>query len=239
MTTIARASVALFCAGPVIMLITLIVTYGLAVGLGHVEPWLPMISDLQVLSPECFVSRVGMPVSTLFMQFGVVLTCVWLEIDKERPAWLKVVDIAVAVVTVACLCGFMVVGAVSEVKNAVVHEAGAVTAFVGLFAYFVVINVRFWRARRRLPLSRACFATRVVATTTIGAALLGGIALVTINGFATVRTACAILEWLAGGAVSVNFLSLAHEIRVDFQLHSKPRDDPDALAVNEAAPLLR
>lgn len=241
--SVARASAVLFSAGPVIMLLTTAVTYGLAVGLGHVHWWLPMISDLQVFSPECFVSRVGMPLSTLFMQVGVVLTCVWLEIDADRSRCLKFVDVTVAAVTVACLCGFMVVGAVSEVKNAVVHEAGAVTSFVGLFLYFVAVNVRFWRARRRLPLSRLCFATRVVATTTIGAALVGGIAVVSINGFANVRTACAILEWLAGAAVSINFLSLAHEIRVDFQLHVKPRDgddDPDALQVNaESAPLLQ
>ena len=44
-------------------LATILVCYGLAVKYGHVKPWLPMISDCAVYSPEKYPFRFGLLLS--------------------------------------------------------------------------------------------------------------------------------------------------------------------------------
>lgn len=242
-TVVPRLSSIALAGGPLLMVITVAVTYAIAVSLGHVPPFLPMISDLQVFAPECYVSRVFMPLATFLMQVGVVMVCIWLDLDATRRVspFLRWLDIAVATCTVIALGGFQVVGAVSELKDVTVHEIGALSAFVGLLLYFCAVNLRLFFARRRLPLSRACFALRLVATAGMAMSLVAGVILVSLNGYGNVRTEMAVLEWLCGTAVGAFFVSLSHEVRIDGALHAKSRDDDDDSlqpAINERSRLV-
>ena len=75
---------------------------------------------------------------------------------------------------------------------------------------------------------------RVIATAATVSALIGGAVLVLENGYASVRTECAILEWLCGTAVGVFFCSLAHEVRLDAVVHAKAHEGAEAEADEDA-----
>lgn len=45
----------------------ILLCYAIAVALGHVKPWLPMISDCAVCPPEMFVFRFGVVFTALLM----------------------------------------------------------------------------------------------------------------------------------------------------------------------------
>lgn len=239
-TPLRRTSVVLLIAGPLLQLATIGITYGLAVGLGHVDAWLPMISDLQVRAPEVYVSRVGMPISTLMMQLALLTHCVWLGSDERRSTgrsrWLRRLDVAMATLAALSLCGFYVVGAVSEVANIVVHEAGAVTGFVGMFFYSVYVLIRFGEARRRVrSISHGSLAVKAVCTAFLAAAVIGGGVLASLNPFDDVRTECAVLEWTAGLAIGVFFCSFAAEVLVDLRIRPVLHD-VDGNPINEDEP---
>lgn len=55
------------------------VCYTVALGLGHVEPLLPMISDCLVLPPEGPISRWGMVTAINFLALNALLTHRWLR----------------------------------------------------------------------------------------------------------------------------------------------------------------
>ena len=51
---------------------TILLCYGLAVGLGHVPAWLPFISDCAVEAPEKYPFRMGIVVGAFLLGFEVV-----------------------------------------------------------------------------------------------------------------------------------------------------------------------
>ena len=53
--------------GASIILTTIFVCYGVAVYLGHVPAWLPMISDCAVLPPEKYIFRLGIVTGAIFL----------------------------------------------------------------------------------------------------------------------------------------------------------------------------
>ena len=59
-------------AGSVVTFGTILLCYGLAVGLGHVPAWLPMISDCAVKAPEKYPFRMGIVVGAFLLGFEVV-----------------------------------------------------------------------------------------------------------------------------------------------------------------------
>ena len=87
-------------------LATIILCYVLAVSLGHVEPWLPMISACGVLPPECFLFRAGLVLS------GAVF---WLEViavfNTESATTKR--DASLVFGTLSGI-GLMVIGVVSD-----------------------------------------------------------------------------------------------------------------------------
>lgn len=64
--TITLASVAVACG-------TIAISYILAVSLGHVPAWLPMISDCAVKAPEMFLFRYGLLVSATLLAANVLV----------------------------------------------------------------------------------------------------------------------------------------------------------------------
>ena len=54
-------------------LATILICYGLAVSLGHVKPWLPMISDCAVYSPEKYPFRFGVALSSFLIGAHILM----------------------------------------------------------------------------------------------------------------------------------------------------------------------
>ena len=59
--------------GATIVLATIFTCYGIAVSLGHVPVWLPMISDCAVYAPEKYLFRLGLVTGSIFLHVESIL----------------------------------------------------------------------------------------------------------------------------------------------------------------------
>jgi len=59
--------------GATIVLATIFSCYGIAVSLGHVPVWLPMISDCGVYAPEKYLFRLGLVTGSIFLHVESIL----------------------------------------------------------------------------------------------------------------------------------------------------------------------
>lgn len=101
--------------GATIILSTIFVCYGIAVYLGHVPVWLPMISDCAVLPPEKYLFRLGMVTGAIYLGIDSELLY---RADKSftRSRLGLVLGIISAV-------GLSVVGVVNEKENNGIHSS--------------------------------------------------------------------------------------------------------------------
>ena len=68
MLIIAKESLRIYIVqGSSVILSTIFVCYGIAVYLGHVPAWLPMISDCAVLPPEKYLFRLGIVTGAILL----------------------------------------------------------------------------------------------------------------------------------------------------------------------------
>ena len=101
-------------AGALEMLVTVLLCYGLAVGYGHVKPWLPMISDCAVLAPEKYPFRLGFVVGAVL----IAVQSAAVSYADKSPTRSRV-SLALGTVSAFCLA---VVGVVNEVECNPVHS---------------------------------------------------------------------------------------------------------------------
>lgn len=94
---------------------TIFLCYGIAVWLGHVPVWLPMISDCAVDSPEKYPFRLGMIMGACLLQVEVLLAY---HSNKgySRSKFCLVTGSLASI-------GLGVVGAVNEEENNTVHSS--------------------------------------------------------------------------------------------------------------------
>ena len=92
---------------------TILLCYSLAVGYHHVKPWLPMISDCAVLSPEKYPFRFGLLVGAVGLSVQVI--CIYLVEETFSKSKLA---LFFGLVSSFCLG---VVAVVNEVENSGVH----------------------------------------------------------------------------------------------------------------------
>ena len=97
-----------------IILGTVFLCYGLAVGLGHVPAWLPMISDCAVEAPEKYPFRMGIVVGAFLLVFEVVAVYNSDRKFSKNKACLYLGCIA--------SFGLAVVGVVNEKENNTIHS---------------------------------------------------------------------------------------------------------------------
>ena len=190
-------------------------------------------------------NRRGMPLSTFLMQVSLVVFYIWLDFDPERThptneasCSLRALDLATCALGVVSLCGFYVVGSVSEVANIYVHESGAVGGFVGLAVYFALVLLRLYTARDRIQLSTCSLAVKVVSLAYLIIGVTGAGVLVDINTFSKVHTTSAFFEWTCGIAIGTFLSSLAVEVLIDARVGPL---DPLEASINDddvRAPLL-
>ena len=95
------------------ILLTIILCYTLAVAEGHVKPWLPMISDCAVLSPEKYPFRLGMVSGALLLGAQAVMIYAADKVYSRSKATLVVGLIAIS--------GLATVAVVNEVENSSLH----------------------------------------------------------------------------------------------------------------------
>lgn len=100
----------LICMGALQTLATIVICYSLAVSLGHVQPWLPMISDCAVYSPEKYPFRFGLALSSILIGAQVVLV-------HQAKGYSK----ASAFFGLLASLGLGIVSVVNEEENSKVH----------------------------------------------------------------------------------------------------------------------
>ena len=101
--------------GATIVLSTIFVCYGIAVSLGHVPAWLPMISDCAVLPPEKYIFRLGIVIGSVFLAMDSILIY---NADKSYSH--SKLSLLLGMVGVV---GTSIVGVVNEKEDIGVHSS--------------------------------------------------------------------------------------------------------------------
>ena len=101
--------------GATIVLSTIFVCYGIAVSLGHVPAWLPMISDCAVLPPEKYIFRLGIVIGSVFLAMDSILIY---NADKSYSH--SKLGLLLGMVGVV---GMSIVGVVNEKEDNGVHSS--------------------------------------------------------------------------------------------------------------------
>lgn len=96
------------------MFITIMGCYLIAVSLGHVPIWLPMISDCAVKPPEMYIFRLGIAIGAFMIGFQSITVYI---ANKERP----LSKLCAALGTIGSI-GLGVVAVVNEKENDHVHS---------------------------------------------------------------------------------------------------------------------
>ena len=111
--------------GSAIILATIIFCYVLAVSLGHVPIWLPMISDCGVYAPEKYFFCGGLITGSVFV-FAESILLYHAEGKAFSNSRLSLI------LTLVASVGMGVVGAVNEEENLVVHTG---MLFIKLYTF--------------------------------------------------------------------------------------------------------
>ena len=101
--------------GSAIILATILSCYVIAVSLGHVPVWLPMISDCGVYAPEKYLFCCGLITGSVFV-FGEAILLYHAEGKAFSNSRLSLILSSVASV------GMGIVGAVNEKEDPVLHS---------------------------------------------------------------------------------------------------------------------
>ena len=117
-------------------IVTVLICYFLAVSLGHVPAFFPMISDLDTNPPEYYVFRIGFLFSSLLLLFCEwQLKCLYANVFREFD---KTRAVAYAVSCVSALF-LALLTSISEDEFYDLHLFCAFAFFVLVFAYFVMM----------------------------------------------------------------------------------------------------
>eukprot|EP01027_Heterolobosea_sp_BB2_P011940 GEZU01017328.1.p1 GENE.GEZU01017328.1~~GEZU01017328.1.p1 ORF type:complete len:341 (+),score=95.12 GEZU01017328.1:58-1080(+) len=129
-----------FCTG--LGISTIAICYSIAVYLGHVPAWLPMISDCAVYPPESYFFRFGMISTAIFLNLNSALMLLYQHNKKSAFGGIRASDyIGLAICTLACI-GLGILAAVNEDENTHIHGTAAVIFFVLYEVYMVYIIFR-------------------------------------------------------------------------------------------------
>eukprot|EP01102_Stenamoeba_stenopodia_P008537 TRINITY_DN2461_c0_g1_i1.p1 TRINITY_DN2461_c0_g1~~TRINITY_DN2461_c0_g1_i1.p1 ORF type:complete len:234 (+),score=50.03 TRINITY_DN2461_c0_g1_i1:158-859(+) len=156
--TVAACSLATF---------TILTCYSIAVYLGHVPAWLPMISDCAVQPPEKYIFRMGMITSANLLELNVVVMYLYMNFGQS----FSVDKIGLILASVASF-GLMMVGAINEQEDNAVHSGAAVVFFFGFEAYMIITLIRMKQGRYQFTLSQTSFLFKTLCTVYCGIALV-------------------------------------------------------------------
>lgn len=191
---------------------TIMLCYIIAVSLGHVPAWLPMISDCAVDKPERYPFRIGIITAASLLALGAYSFYCYLH--TSTLGGIKDSD-KVAVVIAAVSCFFLAcVGAINEQENNTLHSGSAVIFFTGYLIYMLMTTYRLWHSsnpeRQISPVSLAI---------KIGLAAATFVALITLvygsTDWGKYKLTIAICEWTAVICIISYNLSYTYEFDGD------------------------
>lgn len=131
MQIIAKETLRLFIVqGATIVLTTIFTCYGIAVSLGHVPVWLPMISDCAVYAPEKYLFRLGLVTGSIFLHVESILLY---NADKAFSN-----SRLCMILSLLSSMGMAVVGVVNEKENNDVHT-GTILYLIAVCIYCAFI----------------------------------------------------------------------------------------------------
>ena len=120
---------------------TLFTCYGIAAMLGHVEPWLPLISDCAVEYPEAYIFRAGLTLSSFFIFFNSYQMYLCLKNIHKYHVYGNIfsnVSLIISLFSTICLG---IVAVVNEKENDKLHSLAAITFFTLQTLYMWIILV--------------------------------------------------------------------------------------------------
>jgi len=118
---------------------TILLCYTLAVSLGHVPAWLPMISDCAVYPPEKYPFRIGMIISSCLIYLSALFFYFYIGFKSTtKSAWDKPAIVLAGIAST----GLAVVGAVNEDEDMRVHSTAAVIFFFCYEAFMCITTHR-------------------------------------------------------------------------------------------------
>lgn len=127
---------------------TILICYTIAVSLGHVPLWLPMISDCAITAPEKYIFRLGFISGANYMFISSLLYFIYfkshVERDKQenKSSAMFVPPIVSLILAFVASLAVAVVGAVNEREDMNVHEGAALTFFAMLLLYMALTTIQ-------------------------------------------------------------------------------------------------
>jgi len=199
---------------------TIFTCYLIAVSLGHVKPWLPMISDCAVSPPEKYLFRIGIILSAGLLTVNAALMLIFHQAyspsalvhdgvgNNHGPTRFDKISFSIA--SLGCL-GLSVVGAVNENENNSIHVTGAVTFFVCFLIYMIFVLVRMRKDSTKSE------SLAIKTTLTIYALIsLSILALLSIIDFDKYHTTIAFTEWT--GTIAIILFNLSFVLEYNDEL---------------------
>lgn len=195
-------------AATLLALLTIITCYSIAVYLGHVHWWLPMISDCAVEAPEKYIFRMGMITSANLLELNVVIMYLFMNVGRTSP-----VDLAGLWLASVATFGLMMVGAINEQEDDPVHSGAAVVFFFGFEAYMILTLIRMKQGYYHFTISLTSFIVKLVTTIIAGVALI--LFLYFSQHWGKWGTQIAICEWSGTACILLYNLSYINELKKD------------------------
>jgi len=137
----------------IFQLITMLACYFIAVGLGHVKPWLPMISDCGCRIPETWLFRIGFITVAAMMAISSITFRDFvnnqLDLNKVSNGRVRATNNILIYICVPSCCALAGLSSVNEKESNSLHGIFAVTFFI-LYLIYMIVLVLYLRNNRRL-----------------------------------------------------------------------------------------
>jgi len=181
--------------------------YYLAVSLGHVPAWLPMISDCAVNAPEKYPFRIGMIVSPCLIFVNASLY--YFFVGGSAFGGRRVADKVALILCGISSVGLMVVGAVNEQEDNSIHSAGALVFFIAQWIFQLLSTLRLRGHSTKLSIYIKSFVTAASLVALVLFAYYSG-------NWGEYKIRIAICEWSGVLLIMVYHLSFASEFRDEY-----------------------
>jgi len=122
-------------------LVTVFLCYGIAVSNGHVQPWLPFISDCAWRAPEMYFFRFGIITGAAHLYFLADYICDFLVVLHGENT--NTISFARFISRLGAI-GVAICAACDENENNTIHTTGAIIFFAGYLVFIWVCSIQFW-----------------------------------------------------------------------------------------------
>jgi len=199
---------------------TLISCYVIAVALGHVKPWLPMISDCAVDPPEKYIFRLGIIPGAWLLNINSLMMLYYVHTGYFQLQGTCFDKFAYALVSLGT-SGMTIVGACNEDENNTLHTIGAVIFFVCYQIYIMIITIRLYPSPNTK--SNSIIIKTILTIYSLIALII--FAILSLINFDKYHTTIAFCEWTSTFAIILYNLSFCHKFGNDLYLGAFVQDN--------------